>query len=457
MLSRLLIFATLTIPALPIEARTYFAKKRTHGGSSHKELEQQASLYNQTLAERSERPICSPVTVAREGQVNIIYLHCSDEALARDGEGVKISENFSVPDGIARRYNFWRRIYSIWGIDHYVMHVSEYPEVVIAALDGTQMPDRVSPQSRESIIKRVAKTQRTRFQNLLLSMHRQRHNETAFTPAMLRISRQMQHISDPNKYSIAARSLRLQRGQRDFIATGLSIAPKYLPAIERDFIEQGIPVEISRLAFVESSFNLKAVSKVGASGVYQIMPATGRQYLKIDGRVDERNDPIKAAKAACKLLKLNYRLTGNWPLAITAYNHGVGGIRRAVHTVNSNDIVALINRYNGKAFGFASKNFYASFLGILATLKDADRLFPNVQSPDPLVFETIKITRPTSIRALSTKHNLNLLKLAELNPDLSRSVARGYAPLPIGFVLKIPAQKRRDSDGKINNRQVPNS
>jgi membrane-bound lytic murein transglycosylase D len=391
---------------------------------------------------------CFPIHVRDADKIGILYLHCSDAAYAKDGESVDLSENFPVPVGIARRYNFWRRIYSLWGKDQYVMHSSEYPELVVEAFDVSRVGEDVGAVRREIMVKKAAKGERDRYSRLLLAMYKNRKDESKFTPAMQRMARVMAHIKAPDKYLIASRTLRLQRGQRDFIANGLTVGPRYLPSIEAEFKEQGIPVEITRLAFVESSFNLKAHSKVGASGVYQLMPATGRQYLKVNGIVDERNDPIKASRAAAKLLKLYYGMTGSWPLAITGYNHGVNGIRRAVQRVGSNDIVDLINRYDGNAFGFASKNFYASFLGVYATLKDADRIFPEVPKVAPLAFLTVRLDRAMTLSALKKKYGVSKDDVAALNPDISAGTIRYSGELPRGYVLKIPAKAAETTAAK---------
>lgn len=381
---------------------------------------------------------CLPIHIRDEGKISVLYLHCSENAYVHDGEAVDISEAFKVPESIARRYNFWRRIYSLWGKDQYVMHVAEYPEVVLEAFDGSRLGSDLGPVAREKQIKKVAKSERELYRKLLLAMHNNRAHEERFTPAMKRVAASMAHIKDPGKYLVAYQSLRLQRGQRDFIAGGLLTAPKYLPAIEKEFAAQDIPVEVTRLAFVESSFNLKAQSKVGASGVYQIMPATGKQYLKMLDGIDERNDPIKASRAAAKLLRLNYSLTGSWPLAITAYNHGVGGIRRATQAVHSRDIVDLINRYRGNQFGFASKNFYASFLGVLATLKDSNRIFPEVPTVQALVFTPVRLTKSTSMREVLRTYATSTTQIAELNPDIASSMLRSVRMLPAGYVIKVP-------------------
>lgn len=414
--------------------------------SSVESLDDDSEVFVTQTAAITNAGECFPLHIRDVKNIGILYLYCSDVAYARDGEPVQISESFDVPSGIARRYNFWRRIYSLWGKDQYVMHLSEYPEIVLEAYDSSRLGEDVGPVARENMIKKLAKAQRDHYKSLFLTMHKFRDKENRFTPAMQRLAKAMRHIPSRDKYLTAANTLRLQRGQRDFIANGLMTAPRYLPHIEKEFAAQGIPAEISRLAFVESSFNLKAHSKVGASGVYQIMPETGRQYLKMFSGVDERNDPIKASRASAKLLRLNYKMTGSWPLAITAYNHGVGGIRRATKAVGTNDIVLLINRYYGNAFGFASKNFYASFLGVLATLKDADRLFPEVPKVSALAFQDIRLGKALSIKTIRKQYNMTNEEIASFNPDIAIPLVRGNGSLPRGYVLKIRARPASDSE-----------
>ena len=116
---------------------------------------------------------------------------------------------------------------------------------------------------------------------------------------------------------------------------------------------------------VESSFDPYAYSKVGAAGLWQFMRSTGRRFLRIDAAVDERLDPYRATEAAAQLLSYNYRLLGSWPLAITAYNHGAEGMRRAREQLGTDDIVRIVRDYHSPTFGFASRNFYVSFLAAL--------------------------------------------------------------------------------------------
>lgn len=160
-------------------------------------------------------------------------------------------------------------------------------------------------------------------------------------------------------------TLRTQAGLADTFREAYRTSRLYLPRMERIFREHGLPPELTRIVFVESMFNIKARSKVGASGLWQLMPRTARAYLRVNRHVDERNSPFKATEAAAKILHSNYQELGNWPLAITAYNHGLGGMKRAVAQTGSRKLSVIIQEYRSPSFGFASSHFYAEFLAAL--------------------------------------------------------------------------------------------
>ena len=144
-----------------------------------------------------------------------------------------------------------------------------------------------------------------------------------------------------------------------------------------------MPKEIAALPHVESSFNPAAYSKVGAAGLWQFMPSTAKRFMRVDSLVDERLDPYSATEAAANLMLYNYRLLGTWPLAVTAYNHGPGGLRRAQEQLGTSDIAVIVKRYQGATFGFASRNFYVSFLAALEVDRNAEKYFgPITRLPD---------------------------------------------------------------------------
>ena len=385
---------------------------------------------------------CLPLFVREMAQLRVLYMHCTEEALKQDSAGRKISENFSVPDELAKRFNFWRRVYSLWAKDQYVLHSSEYPEVILEIVDASKVY-RSDFLGREALAERyvsnVTSMRRHTYRRLLMELHRQRNKDVkTLAPELQRIASLFDHIQEPMKFAKAARTLRSQRGQRDFIANGLTVGPKYLQAIEPAFQDQGVPKELSRLAYIESSFNLSAVSKVGASGVYQIMPDTGRQYLRMIPGIDERNEPVKAAVAAAKLLKMNYDMLGSWPLAVTAYNHGVGGLLKAVRKTGSNDLAWLVHNYSNPQFQFASKNFFCGFLAIIATLQDSEKLFPDVAIAEPMKYQTVRLPRSQTVSAAAKTHHSSLDELLAMNRDIQRSYAKSGGTLPRGYVLKVP-------------------
>ncbi|MCX6124239.1 MAG: lytic transglycosylase domain-containing protein [Proteobacteria bacterium] len=406
------------------------------------EMEREAAQFDKIARMLPIKDDCVPLRVGGAGTIDFQYLACSEEAKASDAASFRISENIVVPEGLAQRFNFWRRVYSLWSKTQYVIHVADFPEVVLEIHDSSRVLD-LGDKTREKLMKPSIELRRREYQQILVRLSSlnssNKIDESQLSQTELRIMRLFAHIDRKDKYMVAAQSLRVQRGQREYIEKGLETASRYLPYLEESFRKEGIPPEFARIAFIESSFNLQAMSKVGASGVYQIMPETGHDYLILGGGIDERNDPIKASRAAAKLLMLNYRILGQWPLAIAAYNHGVGGIRRAMQAANSNDIVELISKYDGANFGFASKNFYAGFLGLLATLDRANKVFPAIKISDPLNFVTVRASG-MSVTQAKLKYKINSQTIVLLNPDISRSFIKADAIFPARYMLKVPSQ-----------------
>ena len=112
--------------------------------------------------------------------------------------------------------------------------------------------------------------------------------------------------------------------------------------VENEFTKLGVPLDLAALPHVESSYNPAARSHLGASGIWQFTRSTGRRFMQIDHVLDERNDPFLATEAAAKLLSYNYSITGNWPMAITAYNHGLSGARRAMRQFGDTEYTKIL-------------------------------------------------------------------------------------------------------------------
>jgi membrane-bound lytic murein transglycosylase D len=234
--------------------------------------------------------------------------------------------------------------------------------------------------------------------------------------------------------------IRAQTGLADDFLHAAATAQAYLPYMERVFAQYGIPVILSRLPFVESMFNVRARSKVGASGLWQFMPQTARNYVYVNSMVDERNSPFKATRAAAQFLQGNYKDLEAWPLAITAYNHGKMGMAHAARQLGTRDIGTIIEHYDSNSFGFASRNFYAEFLAAANTydaLLRANRIDRKVSLPES---ETILLKAPLSVDTLLKNTPLTRAVLAEHNPCLLASTLTSNSgkPLPPYYELKVP-------------------
>jgi membrane-bound lytic murein transglycosylase D len=161
--------------------------------------------------------------------------------------------------------------------------------------------------------------------------------------------------------------------------------------------------------------------------------------MRIDQAVDERRDPYTSSEAAARFLRRNYDALGSWPLAVTAYNHGPGGMRRAARVMGTSDIEVIIRRYNGPAFGFASRNFYVSFLAALDIEKNPEQYFGALRrqpAPDLLVVETPDYMR---VDAIERAFGVTRSTLQAYNPALLPPVWEGAKYVPRGFRLKLPA------------------
>ncbi|MBV8783226.1 MAG: LysM peptidoglycan-binding domain-containing protein, partial [Gammaproteobacteria bacterium] len=182
-------------------------------------------------------------------------------------------------------------------------------------------------------------------------------------------------------------------------------------------------------------------SKVGAAGLWQFMRSTGRRYMRIDGAVDDRLDPFRSTEAAAQLLAYNYRVLGTWPLALTAYNHGTAGVLRAKETLGTDDIVRIVRSYTSRTFGFASRNFYVSFLASLEIDRDPEKYFgASLQREAEAKFREVQLPAYVSMSALARTLKMQPERLRALNPALLPQVWNGAQRVPKAYHLRLPLE-----------------
>ncbi len=239
--------------------------------------------------------------------------------------------------------------------------------------------------------------------------------------------------------SDATQRIRFQLGQADRFKEGLIRSSSWETHIQETFANQGLPPELAVLPHVESSFNAAAYSKVGAAGLWQFMRSTGRRYMRVDDAVDERLDPYRSTEAAAQLLAYNYRVLGSWPLALTAYNHGAAGMRRAKESVGTDDFVKINRTYNSRSFGFASRNFFPSFLAALTIDENPEKYFGVFERRPEQKFR--EVTMPAYVRLATLERALGLDReqLRPLNPAWRPTIFNGTRLVPRGYRLRLPA------------------
>ncbi len=336
---------------------------------------------------------------------------------------------FAHPPALERDIRFWIRVYTEVTTDEGLLHDDWNLGLVYEVL-------RFDPASSPAQRERRVNEAKVRYAALL------RRFANVSTEGLTAHERRILHAfgdnATPADFRDAVGRIRFQLGQADRFREGLIRAAVWEKQIARTLSQHGVPAEIAALPHVESSFNLAAYSKVGAAGLWQFMPSTAKRYMRVDGLVDERLDPYTATEAAANLMLYNYRLVGTWPLAVTAYNHGPGGLRRAQDSLGTSDIAVIVKRFQGATFGFASRNFYVAFLAALEVDRNAEKYFgPLTHLPDT---ESTPVELPDyiSVDALAKAFKVDMGALRVLNPALRPPIWSGSRLVPRGYRLRIP-------------------
>ncbi len=260
----------------------------------------------------------------------------------------------------------------------------------------------------------------------------------------------------PTRLREAVDDIRFQLGQSDRFRAGLIRSGAWETHIAETLANRGLPAELAVLPHVESSFNPAAYSKVGAAGLWQFMRSTGRRYMRIDAAVDDRLDPFRSTEAAAQLLAYNYRVLGSWPLALTAYNHGTAGMLRAKETLHTDDIVTIVRRYNSRTFGFASRNFYVSFLAALDIDRNFEKYFGAVQRQAEARFQELALPGYVPMSSLEHLLDVDAEALRALNPALLRPVWDGRLRVPRAYRLRLPHGAETWSSEQVARKLAPN-
>jgi membrane-bound lytic murein transglycosylase D len=338
-----------------------------------------------------------------------------------------------LPQGLVPMVEFWKAIYSNVSKDEVLFHDRERLDIVY---ERVKAPEAESAAG-EIAIGNLLESTRERYRAILTALGEGFDADT-LSGETRRVYEVWGEGTPPGVFAWAANNVRWQRGLRERFIEGLASSGRYQPYVERVFVEEGVPLELTFLPFVESMYDLRAHSSSGAVGVWQFMPSTARLFMQVDGIVDERMDPIRSAHAAARLLRQNYERLGTWPLAITAYNHGPYGMLNAVRVMATRDIETIVTGYQGRGFGFASRNFYAEFLAALEIRRNFTEHLGNVRLDPAIEFEEVRMPADGRLSSVADALEIPLQALWDMNPAFTARARREDRPVPAGHHLRLP-------------------
>ncbi len=358
----------------------------------------------------------------------------------------KSTSRLPYPPGLKPQVEFWTKIFATYSEYQVVIHDAVHLDKVYTVLDFRPLLKKYGATKARRLKAQRTRQELNKIRAALHKLHTHGAKGRTLSTREKKIRALFRDINERHKFRRAAAKgrLRSQSGIRERFHRSLRISGRYLPRMEKIFRQKGLPVILTRLPLIESSFNIEAYSKVGAAGIWQFMPATGRLFLTINHVVDERLDPLIATRAAADLLKKNYDRLQTWPLAVTAYNHGRAGMARAVRTVGTRDIVTIIRRYKGRTFGFASRNFYAELLAAIEVEQNSVTYFGPIKSDPLLRYDEVELRHFVSLDNLASAANTSSERLLALNPSFGSLIRNGELRVPRGHRLRIPAGARKD-------------
>lgn len=349
------------------------------------------------------------------------------------------AEMMKRPPELAPAVAFWREIFGRYSQHQVVIHARDYPNKIFTVLDFRA--EAASGMDAAALArKRRSETRATieRIDDILGALHAADGDPSGLGDDARAIADLFADIDDPQIFERVKGRLRAQTGIRERTRSGLERAGRYLPHMESVFSEHELPLALTRLPLVESSFDSSAYSKVGAAGVWQFIPSSARRYMRMDHLVDDRRDPWTSTEGAARHLRDDYDALGDWPLAVTAYNFGRYGIRRALEETGHDSLGGLLRDYESPRFGFASRNFYASFLAALDVEQQREQWLDDPLRPEPPArFDVVETEHYIAWSTLQRMSGWDADTFARHNPAYDQLVREDQLYVPPGHRIRV--------------------
>jgi membrane-bound lytic murein transglycosylase D len=367
-------------------------------------------------------------SLLRRSRTAAVLVICLLAFLPQTARSAAANPDFPLYPSIRDNVRFWKDVYTKHSLRTSVIHDKNDLSIIyeVVSLLDDRLPG--AKQYNKDLLDR----KKARYAAILKKLSR----SAPATSEERRIAALFSGRNPARRMALAAESIRTQTGQKERFAEGVVRSGAYMAAIKQIFRSYNLPEDLAYLPHVESSFNTKAYSKLGASGMWQFTYSTGKNYLWIDQAVDQRGDPIAAAHAAAKYLRNSYNQLGTWPLSLTSYNYGTAGMKRALQEKGSYE--RIFREYDKGHFKFASRNFYSEFLAALESAKEMERN-PSIRLDRPVPTRTVTLKNKTGIHQICKRFGVSSKTLESINPALRPSVFSGQQHIPKGYVLHLPA------------------
>jgi membrane-bound lytic murein transglycosylase D len=355
-------------------------------------------------------------------------------ARAAAAPAVPDDPTFPCPESMREGVDFWKNVWTRWTLGQVVLHDTDHPSIVYEVFELPPPVGEIYTDGQREYVK----GRREALQVRLAALEGKVAEGAPLSDDEKALVLKVTEVAGTDGLAGASQRVRSQRGLRERFLRGLEISGRYHDAFVAVFREAGLPEDLADLPHVESSFQVAARSSAGAVGVWQFTKAAARKFMLMTPGLDERLDPVAAARGAARYLKAAYDELGSWPLAITSYNHGVEGMRAARDRFGT-DFPRILEEYDGRTFGFASKNFYKEFLAVREITSDPAAYFPEGVVPEaPPGHDRVTLARASTVKGLADRYRVPLHGLAAINPAWTSRALRGSSPIPAGAEVWLP-------------------
>ncbi len=366
----------------------------------------------------------------------------------------RIDPEFKVPPELIHDVQFWLKIYAKYSMFQVILYDKLHPEKVYDVIDVKDLFKRGKSEVNIEVTQTQKVTQaiaryKSAFDKLISKPKISPEKGGPYVAKIL----SLWGSKKANEWREIKKSLRSQTGQRDRMMEGILNADPYFPSMEAIFRKFNLPIKLTRIPLVESSFNLNAMSKADAVGAWQFLERSAKEYLIVDRahKIDERLSPVKSSYAAAKMFQRNIKLLGDLGLAIIAYNHGPRNLLKIKHKYRGERFTQLLKLKKNNPLGYASRNYYSEFIAALyaESYKDVFYSIPIKSKRDFDTISIIKIGKSYSIFDIASQYNISIYDLKRFNPDI-------FDPkisLPKGTRVVIP----RKVEGSIVQQPTTNT